>query len=146
MDLEDADPLPGDHDADDAVARYSATRLEADRQVVVDAADSKAAGGSGAFGLGVAAELEAHHPVDIEPAVLTTGAAKAARAPVGRLLRLMLDRVRDRRLEDVIDRELIAPDGGERILERLVAQPWKRLLQRLVRELLAEALEVRGKE
>src|ERR1700674_2492459 len=115
--LEDADALPGDEHADDAVAGDRAARLEGDGEVVLDAAD----GEPGAFRLLIGAEFKAHHPVDVEPAVLPAGAAKTARAAVGGLgvRGLALDGVGNGRAHDVLDLELIAADGGERVLERL---------------------------
>ncbi len=66
-----------------------------------------------------AAELQAHDPVDVEPAVLPAGATEAARAAVGRLLRL-LDRLGNDGAEDVVDRQLVAADGGKHVVERFV--------------------------
>src|SRR5262249_51325019 len=77
--LEDADALVGDKDPHDTVTGNGPARLEGDGQVVLNATDGEA----GALGLLLGVELQAHHPVDVEPSLLGAGATEAARALVG---------------------------------------------------------------
>jgi len=73
VDLEDADAVPWDQDADDPVPGNRATFLEADRHIVADAANRQSRRGHRSAPLGAAtsvAELEARALPQGEPALL----------------------------------------------------------------------------
>ena len=85
MDLENADALAGRHHADDAIARHRAAVVEADGQIVLDAADVRCRCRSWHCAIvRVGAELEAlHRRLEAEPAILTAGTAEAPVRGVG---------------------------------------------------------------